>query len=578
MVDRAPSAARLWREHLSSAPAEPDISIGVAGSFTAEPVEAALGLGLLEAGWAAPLLRFADYNQLHQLCLDPEATLGGPVDHIVTLWRVEDVFADLTERFLDGDDAAGTAITEGVGELGQMLAQLAGTGVSLTVSTPPAPRPWGVDAGDPRATMRLGSLHRSATEAFVGPLIGAAQVSWVDVDALVRSAGERAVYDDAKWAMYRQPFANAVWDSVGSAAAAVVARQHRPAPKCIVLDCDNTLWGGVIGEDGLSGIALGTVFPGSAFSVFQRRLKQLREAGVLLAVASKNDHAAVQEVFDSHDGMVLSSDDIASWRVNWAPKSQNIAEIAAELNIGIDSLVFVDDSSYELAEVAAAHPDVERLQVPEDLEDLPSLVGRSGLFRHLRVSAEDRARTSMMLAEAARRDRQAELSPEDFLHSLELKVEFFAPEEVHVARVAQLTNKTNQFNLTTIRRTEADISGLLDSDDHAVRAIRVSDRFGDYGLVGLAIVETGGDQWVVETFLMSCRVLGRGVDTAFLAGIVADAGGAGAKSLQGRYVPTVKNGQVADFYQRHGFEGEDETFTMVVADGLDCPGHITLAR
>jgi FkbH-like protein len=278
--------------------------------------------------------------------------------------------------------------------------------------------------------------------------------------------------------------------------------------------------------------------------------------------------------------MVLSGDDITTWRVNWEPKPENIASIITELNIGADSVVFVDDSPTEALEVESRIDAVRALLVPEELADLPSLLASSGLFRGLRASEEDRIRTEMMRTEATRR-RAAETTDRDgFLASLELRVSFGAVTESDIARVAQLTQKTNQFNLTTIRRDEREVRDLIAAPAAHVYAIRVSDRFGDYGLVGVAVVDVGA-VWTVESLLLSCRVLGRGVETAFLAAIVDAARAGGANAVAGRFVPTRKNEQVADFYPRHSFAPRDEpgTFALELASTtVPNPAHIELVR
>lgn len=571
--------SRAWRAHKRHATGEPSLAVGLAGSFTCEPIEAALGQGLLAGGVDNPAFRFADYNQLHQLCLDPETTLGGPVDHIVALWRIEDIWPDQVERYLGGSAEAGNEVVEGAAELGSMLAHLAQGATALTVSVPPAIRPWGADARDPRITMPLGMLHRMSVNAYLEALADS-RATYIDLDAVTAAFGSDTAIDDTKWAMYRQPYTSDFWLALGTNAAEIVLRERIAAPKCLVLDCDNTLWGGVIGEDGLGGIQIGDSFPGSGFRTFQKIVKQVKDAGIFLAIASKNDEPAVLEVFEHHDGMVLTADDIAVWKVNWMPKSANLAEIAQELNIGIDALVFVDDSDYEIAEVNSAQPLVTTVQVPQDPAELPALLASTGLFRHLRVSAEDRARTEMVLAEREREAAGTAMDRETFLASLELQVDVFPPGEEHIGRVAQLTNKTNQFNLTTRRRSEAEVSALVESDTHEVRAMRVRDRFGDYGIVGVVVIEAGDTEWEVDSFLMSCRVLGRGVESALLSTIVDDAASAGADRVRGRYIATPKNGQVADFYERHGFkptdvEGESDT----TVDRADlAPAHIIINR
>ena len=365
--------------------------------------------------------------------------------------------------------------------------------------------------------------------------------------------------------MYRQPYRSDFWLLLGTQIGDAVSRRTTPPPKCIVLDCDNTLWGGIVGEDGIGGLELGDTFPGRAFQSFQHQLKTLQSRGVMLAIASKNDEADVLDVFERHEGMVLTLDDITSWRVNWQSKSENIESIAAELNIGVDSLVLVDDSPFELDEVTTALTGLRGLLVPEELAELPALLSDSGLFRRTRISSEDRHRTEMMRSEAERRDEAKSMDRVEFLDSLELRVTFMSVSDDDITRVAQLTNKTNQFNLTTIRRDEKEIRQLVASATNEVYAIRVTDRFGDYGLVGVAIIDVASDVWSIDTFLLSCRVLGRGVETAFLSALADGAFARGAQRLVGRYEPTRKNGQVAEFYPNHGFEAATDqpgTFSL----------------
>ena len=567
---------KRWLAHRRNRTAQPTLRVGIAASFTAEPLEPFFGGRLLEAG-ELPVFSFADYNQIHQVCFDPRGMLG-PVDVAVVLWRIEDVFAAHLHRLLDlGDGEAGGAVVAGAAELGRTVAGFArSAGHPVLVGTPPAIAPIGVDLVDSTVTVRLGRLHAACSNAFLDALEGTpARV--VDLAAWERAAGAD-VHDVVKWVAFKQPFTGQFWAQLGGHLGDVVVREKTPPPKCLVLDADNTLWGGVIGEDGIGGIELSSAFPGVAFQEFQRVLKGLRNRGVLLAVASKNNHEDVLEVFRGHDDMVLSVDDIAVWRVNWGPKSQSIREIAAELNIGEDALVFVDDSHYELAEVRATLPHVRCLQVPEEVAELPSLLPASGLFRNLRVSEEDLKRTEMILSEQARKDVGSSLSREEFLASLELVVDYFEVTDEHVGRVAQLTNKTNQFNLTTIRRTEADVRALMASPDHLVRAIRVSDRFGDYGLVGVAVLARAGDAWEIETLLMSCRVLGRGIESTFIARLVEDAVAAGAQRIVGRYFPTPKNVIVADLYPRHGFTDEgDGAYRAMPAEVAPAPAHVAFA-
>lgn len=567
------SLRQRWLDFQRHSTSSPDITVGVAASFTAEPLEPFLGASLLDHGFV-PAITFAQYDQIHQVCSDPDSTMG-TVDLLVLLWRIEDMFSRDFWDAVDGGDRATTRLVGGLEQLGRGVGELAArVSYPVFVSYPPVPSGPGIDELDSRLGVRATRLHGIAMEAFMAG-VAEAPVRMVDLNGWVCQFGAMNANDAAKAFMYRQPYVTAFLGMIGRNLADCIARETKPIPKCIVVDCDNTLWGGVIAEDGIGGIALGSTFPGSAFQEFQRVLKRLNRAGVLLALNSKNDHSEVLAAFTQHDEMLLSTADIAVWRVNWQLKSQNIREIAVELNISEDSLVFIDDSSHELAEVRAALPHVRTLQVPEELELLPDLIPESGLFRNMHVSQEDRVRTEMVSTEGYRREVASTLTKEEFLASLELEVEFFAVGEQHVTRVAQLTNKTNQFNLTTIRRTEAEIRALLNESDHNVYAIRVSDKFGDYGLVGVAVVGHFGARWEVDTFLMSCRVLGRGIETAFLARVVSEAVAGGAGAVTARYVATPKNGLVEDFYLRHGFiQVGDGEFEANPIDVTSAPGHI----
>jgi FkbH-like protein len=575
----APSAAlvaqRRWLSHRRNPEGGAALRIGVTASFTAEPLEVFLGAHLLDAGFA-PTFSFAEYNQIHQVCFDPVGALG-PVDVLVVLWRLEDLFAEAVRTVAAGATSAAAEVVSGAADLGRTVGDMASAaGYPVLVTVPPLPAPVGVDLADSVVGIGLRRLHTAALAAFSASL-GTAPVRLVDLDGWVSAFGGERARDVVKTLAYRQPYSTEFWDVLGAQMAALVAREWRPPPKCLVLDCDNTLWGGVIGEEGIGGIALGSAFPGSAYQEFQKVLKDLKRRGVLLAISSKNNPREVLDVFAEHDDMVLSSDDISVWKLNWEPKSGNLREIAAELNIGLDSLVFVDDSEYELAEVASSMPEVARLLVPEEVALLPDLLPTSGLFRNMQVTAEDLVRADMIREEQGRREAEAGMSRESFLESLDLVVDYLAIREEHVGRVAQLTNKTNQFNLTTIRRGEADIRALLTSDDHLVRAIRVSDKFGDYGLVGVGILHAGERDWEIDTFLMSCRVLGRGIESAFLRKLADDARAAGAGALVGRYVPTSKNAQVADLYPRHGFATVAEgTYRAEFSDLPPVPDYIVV--
>nr|MDO8099533.1 HAD-IIIC family phosphatase [Candidatus Njordarchaeota archaeon] len=330
--------------------------------------------------------------------------------------------------------------------------------------------------------------------------------------------------------------------------------------KCIVFDLDNTLWGGIIGEDGLEKIKLNINYPGNEFVDFQRSILSLYKRGIILAVDSRNNPDDALEVFQKHPYMLIKEENLAGYRINWDDKVQNLIDLARELNIGLDSMVFVDDSPQERARVKSSLPDVLVVEMPpspalyrKTLEDLNE-------FNTLSLSEEDLSRGEMYYARRKRQDlEQRAQSLEEFVKSLEIKIRIKEMDDFSLPRAVTLLNKTNQFNLTTKRYTEPEIRQLGDS---IIYTLQVQDKFGDEGIVGVAIVKkTSEKSWLIDSFLMSCRVIGRKIETAFLYGIINDAKRRGIEYLEAEYIPTKKNSLAKDFYQQHNFallkEGKD---------------------
>ena len=329
--------------------------------------------------------------------------------------------------------------------------------------------------------------------------------------------------------------------------------------KCLILDCDDTLWGGVIGEAGLEGIDLDPVnYPGKAFYDFQKAIVRLVDQGIMVALCSKNNLNDVMEVLDSHPHCILKRKHLVSYRINWEDKERNIEAMIEELNIGMDSILVVDDSPIELERIKTFLPEITVRVVPQRLYDLPLLLDREGFFDKIATTEEDLNRAKLYQTETRRREVAAQFaSVDDFLASLEIKARIEPPNASRVPRVSQLTQKTNQFNLTTRRYSEGDISTMVESPDHAVFTLTASDRFGDLGLTGLFIARLNGQVASIDTLLMSCRVLGRKLEQEFVVYCIE----ALDKRWQPRrwiaeYVETRKNGQVANFWPIFGFMEE----------------------
>ena len=324
--------------------------------------------------------------------------------------------------------------------------------------------------------------------------------------------------------------------------------------KCLVVDLDNTLWGGIIGEDGLEGIKMNQQYPGSAFIKFQEMILTLYNRGIIIAIASKNNPEDVDEVFRSHPNMLLKKNHFASIEVNWNPKSESIRKIAMDLNIGMEHLVFVDDNPVECEQVREALPGVSVIHLGKQPENFVHLLLKDGLFDTLSFSLEDRTRTQMYKQRTqseALRSRSTSLK--DFYRNLEMSICFMPVNDASLARVAQLTQKTNQFNLTTIRYTEADIAERMRAPDWVLTTVQVKDRYGDNGIVGLMMAKKEKGRLSIDTFLLSCRVIGRTIETAMLAYIVKLAKAEGLQSVIGTIIPTQKNVPSLDLYKQHDF-------------------------
>lgn len=322
--------------------------------------------------------------------------------------------------------------------------------------------------------------------------------------------------------------------------------------KCLVLDLDNTLWGGVLGEDGMEAIQVDGDYPGKAYHYWQEGLKELEHNGVILAICSKNNQTDVEAFFAARE-MPLSLKDFACTRINWNDKATNIREIAQDLNIGLDSMVFVDDNPTERELIRQQLPMVSVPEWPSQPYELPMFYARlvNDFFSVYTLTDEDKKKTEQYRQNANRAQAQAQFTDmEDFLRSLEMKLTIAPATDVTIPRIAQMTQKTNQFNLTTKRYTEDDIRSLV-AKGAKIWTLAVEDRFGDNGITGLMILipESG---WNIDTLLMSCRVLGKGIEEVFFKTVIGRYKGA----LTAQYIPTAKNGQVADFYERMGLKLE----------------------
>lgn len=397
-----------------------------------------------------------------------------------------------------------------------------------------------------------------------------AYVHVCDLEFLACRHGGINALDDRAWFETKQPCSPALLFELAREAAHLISGLRRPPKKVLVLDLDNTLWGGVIADDGLDGIELGdTSARGEAFKAFQKYIRSLKDRGTLLAVCSKNDHTKAAQAFEDHPEMVLRLPDIVSFKANWEPKSDNIRQIASELNLGLDSLVFVDDNPAEIDIVRQFAPEVTTILLGPDPSLYVAQLQDCRLFEPRTITSEDAERTLQYRTDAERSALLASITDMDsYLKSLQMEAIMSPFTSIDLPRISQLINKSNQFNLTTRRRSEADLLALIHDPSYIGFSTRLSDRFGDHGLIGVVIGKIQDTVLEIDTWLMSCRVLKRQVEDAVLNELARIALQRNCTTLKGVYLPTTKNEMVRDFYPRMGF-------VSVTSD--DNPGLFTLS-
>lgn len=382
-------------------------------------------------------------------------------------------------------------------------------------------------------------------------------IDWV---ALARELGEKKTYDYRFWYSSGSPFAASFLTRYAAGLASVTRALTGKIRKCLILDCDNTLWGGIVGEDGRDGIRLSAdTVPGAYFQTFQRSILDLFQRGIIIALCSKNNEADVFDILDNHADCVIHRGHLAAWRINWNDKAQSIAEIATELNIGRDALVFIDDSPHECELVRSIFPEILVLQTPMQYEELVHFLDRQHLFDTLVVTEEDVCRTQSY---QQNRDREALFNTvtdlSDYKRKLGTQLTIRNTGPADIARITQLLQRTNQFNLTTRRHDQAEVTRMIADPDTLVIGAELEDRFGDLGMIGVAIVKRNDVHALIDTMLMSCRALGRDAELAFAGAIfnIIDQQWH-SKQVFGEFIPSAKNSLVTDFWKQVGLVAID---------------------
>ena len=377
----------------------------------------------------------------------------------------------------------------------------------------------------------------------------------IDLDALQTALGRSTFADPKLYYVAKMPISLAALPAAAKLVVDVVRSLQGAVKKCLVLDLDNTLWGGVIGDDGLSGIQIGELGTGHAFSDFQKWLKELKNRGILLTVCSKNNEDTAKEPFEKHPEMVLRLEDFSMFVANWEDKARNIRTIQQALNIGMDSMVFLDDNPFERELVRTMIPEITVLELPEDPALYLQYLRGLDLFETASYSREDAGRTEQYREKAQRAAFEAAFqSYDDYLEALQMRASAAAFDPFHYPRIAQLTQRSNQFNLRTVRYTEAEIEALAQDDSRIGLYFTLKDKFGDHGLISVVVLEKQPeDTLFISEWLMSCRVLKRGMEEFIVDKILSVAAQQGFRRVVGEYIPTPKNAMVKDLYEQLGF-------------------------
>jgi FkbH-like protein len=380
----------------------------------------------------------------------------------------------------------------------------------------------------------------------------------INLNAIINNIGLNSAYDVRFWYMFKQPFTNLFFEELAKEIHSKVTSPKINQVKIIVLDCDNTLWGGVVGEEGPTNIRIGDgAFPGNAYKDFQLQIKRLKEFGILLAISSKNNESDVIEVFEKNQNMYLKYEDFVTTRINWDDKAKNILSISKELNLSLESFLFIDDSKFEIENIRKQIPEIQTYQIPEDRFKICKSFEKIVSNFDLNFSQTSNLRLESYKAERIRQDVKSGYSNlDDFLNTLQINIKIDKVQSVDINRSVELIQRTNQFNSTGEKLSMSEFKAKLTSENCEYFTLRASDKYGDYGLVGLASINNQTDFSEIDSFMLSCRILGRKVEHAFLHEIIRNYLPRKIVSVRFRFIENSKNMQVRDFLDTLGFEKE----------------------
>lgn len=535
------------------------LKVHVVRSVTVEPMlpffatEAVLSNFVLD-------LQVGGYGSYVDEMLNPQSSLAKfKPNAVFVLLDLEDIAGRLPDLCADGiGEGVETEIENSLTQTAQLLRSFrSGNSARILFQGCVVPDLTSLgDIGDANLPHSLTNAVQRLNQGLAAVCRTVSDCVFFDVDHLAARHGRASWRDTRMFLASRLPIAATSFSTYSRGLIRSLSALYRAPRKILCTDLDNTLWGGVLGEEGTDGIATGSVFPGNCYLEYQRYLKQLSSRGILLAIVSKNNEADVREAFQVRAAdLAVSLDNFVTTKISWNEKADSIRELAKELSLGLDSFVFVDDNPVECEAIRQQLPEVAVVEAPLDEPwKLAELLSKQPFFDAAVVTEDDVNRLSEYKAQSQRAELAGSAgSRDEFLASLEIVCTFLSALDAPLARSVQLLAKTNQFNLTTRRHSAAEVEEFASTPGGQAIAIRVRDRFGDAGVVGLALASTKGDSCFIDSLLLSCRVIGRGIETALLAYLANNAVRAGAKFLIGEFIATKKNAPCEDFYSDHGF-------------------------
>lgn len=537
-------------------------------SYTAEMIQPVLDSLFMLSGFS-PEWKWGNYNQYAQEILDPHSALYlFDPDLVLFLTRIEEIVPNFSDAFLEKTYEDWNRIFQDAAQQMSHLLNTISQNSRATVliqnfvlSSPSL----GIFDGQTSSSQnqllvslngQLSKIAQSSPTIFVWDFLKCCQLS-----------GLANLQRSSLWYSSKVPFGQDGFAVLGRDLFRYIQAIFKPLIKCIVVDLDNTLWGGILGEDGIEGIQLGPEYPGNAYMDFQQQLLNLNRRGILLSIVSKNNAEEVRYAMASHPFMVLKEKHFSVQKINWKDKVENIAGVAKELNISASDMVFLDDDPAECERVQSVYPDIQVIQVSKKPFEVPNAINQINRVETICLTQEDTLRPQQYVQQRKRTQvRKEALNLEDFLKKLEMTVEISRVNTFSLPRAAQLTQKTNQFNLTTKRYTEADIKNRMQTG--YVYTVSCRDKYGDNGIIGLIILMRQGHKLLIDSFLLSCRVISRKIETCMLSFIVQLAQSLDMKSVVGQYIQTPKNSPCAGLYESNGFlKVDDSNYEYILEKG-----------